>query len=342
MGVTTALREIVAAQAAEGLDVRLLVQGAWPGEVDHRVRLEECERHALPIRVAELAGDAGVVHTHVPWRLPALTPLIVRKKARAFVHSPHGSFAPAAWAVHRRRKWLAWSSMFGHAIRRHDLIIVNSAAEHADLEAMRLRRPIVQIPHPITLPVVPVGADDGEKIRTVAFLGRIHPIKGVLELVQAWATLNNPAGWMLRIAGPIEDPAYAAQVRAAATGCRTIEWVPAIFGEDRWDFLAKADVVAVPSRSENFCYVVAEALAMRTAVMTTTGVPWPQIESLGLGWRGSGTVDGLAAMLAHAIATQSGDRDAMGARGRAHVEAEFSARSVARRYVHAYECALER
>jgi glycosyltransferase involved in cell wall biosynthesis len=335
MGVTTALREIVAAQAEEGMDVCLVVNGGWPGDVDPRVRLVTCEARALPGQLASLAGDCAVVHSHVPWRLPALAPLLMRRKARAFVHSPHGSFAAPALAVHRARKRAAWMLLFGHAIRCNDLFIVNSAAEQGEVEAMGLRRPVVRVPHPMTMPE-PALSRSGEG-RTVAFLGRIHPIKGVLELVQSWRLLGElTAGWSLHIAGPAEDPAYAAEVRAAAAGCTSIAFVPALFGDDRWRFLADADVVAVPSRSENFCYVVAEALALQTPVLTTLGVPWPEIETLSLGWRGPGTPDGLATMLTRAIAADAGERKAMGTRGRAHVAAEFSPQSVAQRYGSAY------
>jgi glycosyltransferase involved in cell wall biosynthesis len=342
MGVTTALREIVAAQAASGMDVRLLVQGGWPGALDQRVSLVECGERALPRHLAELAGDQGVIHSHVPWRLPALAPMLVRRRNRTFVHSPHGSFAAPAWNVHRTRKMLAWHLLFSRTIRRHDLLIVNSAAEQADVEAMALGSPVVQVPHPITVPEAPIPAVQGGG-RRVAFLGRIHPIEGVLELVKAWRTLNGAATeWTLHIAGPAEDPAYAADVRAAAFGCNNIVFVPALFGAERWRFLAEADVVAVPSRSENFCYVVAEALAMRTPVMTTLGVPWPDIDKAKLGWRGEGTIDGLARMLAAAMAASPVERSAMGMRGQSYVETEFSPRSVAQRYASAYGQALER
>jgi len=340
MGVTTALREIVAAQAESGMDVRLLVNGAWPGGLHPRVRLVECGSRALPGRLAKLAGSNGVVHSHVPWRLPALAPLLVRRRDRAFVHSPHGSFAPAAWAVNRGRKRIVWP-LFGRAIRRHDLLLVNSAAEQAEVEAMGLGRPVMLVPHPITVP--PIRAGDGGAGRTVAFLGRIHPIKGVLELVQAWTLLGGAtAGWTLRIAGPPEDRGYAEAVQAAAAGCDDIVFDASVFGDGRWRYLADADIVAVPSRSENFCYVVAEALAMRTPVLTTSGVPWPAIGTLDLGWRGAGSVDALATMLAQALATDPAARAAMGARGRAHVEAEFSPSAVAQRYARAYARALER
>lgn len=342
MGVTTALREIVSAQVEEGMDVCLVVNGGWPGDVDPRVRLVTCDARALAGQLSSLASNRAVIHSHVPWRLPALAPLLIRRKGRAFVHSPHGSFAAPALAVHRMRKRLAWTLLFGPAIRRHDLFIVNSAAEQEEVEKMGLQRPIVRVPHPMTIPEPPISGD-GKGGRTVAFLGRIHPIKGVLELVRSWRELGGAtAGWTLCIAGPAEDPAYAAEVQAAAAGCASITFVPAVFGNDRWRFLADADVVAVPSRSENFCYVVAEALAMQTPVLTTLGVPWPEIEPLSLGWRGPGTTDGLATMLMRAITADTGERKAMGARGRAHVAAEFSPQSVARRYACAYAQAMDR
>ena len=46
------------------------------------------------------------------------------------------------------------------------------------------------------------GSADG-RTRMALFLSRVHPVKGLLNLVQAWARLA-PAGWRLCIAGPDE------------------------------------------------------------------------------------------------------------------------------------------
>ena len=333
MGVTTALREVLAAQAEAGLDVCLIAQGEWPGALDARVRRVECALRDFPAALARLAGDRAIVHSHVPWRAPALAPLLIRRRRRAFVHSPHGSFAPAALAVHARRKAIVWP-LFGGAIRRNDLFVVNSGAEAHELTAKRLG-PVVEIAHPLSIVEPPAGMASDR--RTVAFLGRIHPIKGVRELVEAWLALGaQSAGWTLRVSGPIEDESYAAAIRALANGRADIAFDPAVSPAGRWAYLAEADVVAVPSKSENFCYVVAEALAMRTPVLTTLGVPWPQIERDGLGWRGDGSAEGLRELLGRALASTPAERAAMGDRGHAHVAATLGARPVGLRYAEVY------
>ena len=48
--------------------------------------------------------------------------------------------------------------------------------------------------------------DDGTRV--VLFLSRIHPKKGIENLLQAWASLDT-TGWVLRIAGPNEDGTVA-------------------------------------------------------------------------------------------------------------------------------------
>lgn len=335
MGVTTALRAIAGAQAAIGMDVRIVAQGGWPIGPSDRVPVVECGARDLPRVLDRLADGKTIIHTHVPWRLPALAPLYVARRDRRFVHSPHGSLAPAALATRGRRKKLAWAALFRRAIRSHDLLVVNSAAEQADVEHLRLGRPVACIPHPLELPEP--RARGSRHPRTVAFLGRIHPIKGVLELVRAWRSLGpEAAGWTLKIAGPVEDGEYMAAVQAAADGDPTIELLPPVYGDDRWRFLADACLVAVPSKSENFCYIVAEALAVGTPVLTTTGVPWPAIDEHRLGWRGQGTVTGLREQLGRALRTSPTALTAMGSRGRLHIEAELGYVAVARGYERAY------
>ena len=333
MGVTTALREVMDAQVTVGLDVCLIVQGTWPGALNAGIRRVECDLRDFPARLARLCGARAVIHSHVPWRLPALAPLLIRRRRRSFVHSPHGSFSPAALGVHARRKAVVWP-LFGRAIRRNDLFIVNSAPEQADVAAMGFG-PVVEIPHPLTIAERPESRSSDRRV--VAFLGRIHPIKGVRELVEAWLPLRAQSeGWTLRIRGPAEDADYAASIRTLAGDRADIEFGGPVSADERWRYLAEADVVAVPSRSENFCYVVAEALAMRTPVLTTLGVPWPGIERQRLGWRSEGTAAGLREMLVRVLATTSAERAAMGERGHAHVESLLGARPVGLRYVDAY------
>jgi glycosyltransferase involved in cell wall biosynthesis len=95
-----------------------------------------------------------------------------------------------------------------------------------------------------------------------------------------------------------------------------------------------ADIAIVPSFTENFGMVVAEALAHSVPVIASKGTPWQRLEEIGAGlW-----VDNSPACLANAI-----ERIAnmplveMGARGREWMKTEFSSTVVAEQMMEVYE-----
>jgi glycosyltransferase involved in cell wall biosynthesis len=102
------------------------------------------------------------------------------------------------------------------------------------------------------LSAVPAPAADG----TLGVLGRLIPEKGVLELI---GELTRAEGWRrLLVAGPIQDPAYADRVRAAADD--RVE----LLGEipHQTDLFARIDALIVPSVGhEGQPTVIIEALA---------------------------------------------------------------------------------
>jgi glycosyltransferase involved in cell wall biosynthesis len=109
-------------------------------------------------------------------------------------------------------------------------------------------------------------------------LGRLHPVKALDVLIEAIATV--PRGILL-IAGPslevrpIGDMARHLQALAHARGVGDrVRLLGRVFGEEVFDLLAAADVVAVPSHHESLNKVCIEAAAVGTpfVVSATSGI----------------------------------------------------------------------
>src|SRR5262249_35021942 len=163
------------------------------------------------------------------------------------------------------------------------------------------RQPLAVIPNGVDLPATLPSARTGGGTRRALLLSRIHPQKGLVNLVNAWARVR-PARWALVIAGP-DDGGHQSRIEAPAAragiGDR-VEFAGSIEDARKWDMYASADLFVLPTHNENFGIAIAEALAAAVPVITTKAAPWPGIVRHRCGWWVDLGVDALAAALAEA------------------------------------------
>lgn len=122
----------------------------------------------------------------------------------------------------------------------------------------------------------------------VLFLGRCHPDKNLDTLLRAFAIsrvhLNYDA--KLIITGDSETK-YGRKLQklAAELGLSDfVEFPGYVFGPKKEEYLNKAKVLCLVSKSENFGNVVVEALAEGTPVIATKGTPWETLNEYGAGY----------------------------------------------------------
>lgn len=132
--------------------------------------------------------------------------------------------------------------------------------------------------------------------RDIAYLGRLEIAqKGLDLLLQGYASVADQIDQDLILGGDGPDQKELEQLAADLGVADRVHFVGRIPKDQRLDWLASADVVAMPSRYESFGMVAAEALAvgspvvafdipcLRAIVTATTGVLVPQIDATGLG-----------------------------------------------------------
>ncbi|MEJ2862318.1 glycosyltransferase family 4 protein [Actinomycetospora flava] len=102
----------------------------------------------------------------------------------------------------------------------------------------------------------------------VVFVGRLETAqKGLDLLIDAWARVAGKVGGSLVLAGTGPDEETLRE-RASRHGVGdSVHFVGWTAGEDKYDLMANARLVVVPSRFETFGIVAAEALACGTAVV---------------------------------------------------------------------------
>ena len=129
-----------------------------------------------------------------------------------------------------------------------------------------------------------------------------------------------------------DEGGHQADVVEKARACgidANVSFLGAIPDEEKWTLYRSSDLFVLPTFSENFGVVVAEALASGIPVITTTGAPWEVLETADCGWWVDIGVDPLVDALREAMAVSDAERVAMGQRGRALVQERFTWKAIA-------------
>ncbi len=283
--------------------------------------------------------SVDVWHNHSLWLPPNIYPTLVPAFTRArLITSPRGTLSPWALAHSRQRKRAVWNLAQKWTLRMSAALHATSAEEAADIRRMVPGKKVVEVPNGFA----PSSKEIVERSKTVLFLGRLHEVKGIDLLIDAWARVapTHP-DWNLRIVGP--PSAYGERLRADARdrGIERITFDGPLYGSDKHRAYASASVFVLPSHSENFGMVVLEALAQETPVIASRGTPWQALESSGCGmWIDARSE--LANALVRHMDLPTADAAEMGGRGRAWVEQDFSWDAIALRMeVELYRPAFE-
>ncbi|MFK7960390.1 MAG: glycosyltransferase [Phycisphaerales bacterium] len=174
------------------------------------------------------------------------------------------------------------------------------------------------------------------------FLSRIHVKKGVERLIEAMAQLRSGGTPVRAIVAGSGDEDYSAalQRQVGERGLDdSISFPGFVRGREKVSLYEACELFVLPTSQENFGFVIFEAMAAGTPVITTRGVDtWPEIESSG----GGVVVDATPEAIAKAIKELLGDperRRAMGAAGRAWALKNLAADAVVERYLEMYRAA---
>lgn len=287
----------------------------------------------------EQAPQPGLVHVHGLW-----FPFEVRacrlalRKGMKLVVSPHGMLDP--WAL--RQKWwkkkFAWHLYQKQLLKKADLLIVNSEREKENVRKLGVRTEIAVIPNGVDM-----GAEGDElqrhrPERTLLFLSRIAPGKGIPELLSAWHRISDKRGYRLRIVGYAQAD-YGQNIQDLVDRLRVNDSVSLegpLYGRDKWQAMCDADYFVLPSHSENFAIVVAEALAAGLPVITTDQTPWQRLVRDGAGWICGISSEEVERAVVTAIALEDDQRTLMGQRARA-ISKDYDWSTIVRQYQHVYD-----
>jgi glycosyltransferase involved in cell wall biosynthesis len=292
---------------------------------------------ATQAALREAARRADIIHNHGLWLMPNVYCAQAAKAAGLpLVMAPRGMLGPGALQFSRWKKRLFWLLLQRRAAESVACWHATSEKEYEDIRGFGLRQPVAIVENGIDLPPPPEHAESPEK--RVLYLGRVHPKKGIENLVAAWSKLEPQfPEWSLDIAGP-DEGGHGATLRAQARKfqCRRIGFLGPVLGEEKFALYRRAGLFVLPTRDENFGMTVAEALSVGTPVICTKGAPWSGLGENGCGWWIDHGVEPLAEALRIAMSLPPERRQEMGAGGREWMGRDFSWSSIARRMAELY------
>jgi len=302
---------------------------------------------------------ANLVHLHALWMYPSVASVKwTRHTGRPHVVTINGMLDP--WAVSNSgwKKQIAGWLYEDANLTEAACLQVNTEAE---LEAVRnygIDTPVCVIPNGVDLPVIEEPATDGpvrdtpppwagsipDDRRVMLFLGRIHPKKGLRELIDGWTAWHGPHGadWSLGIVGWDDgghEPQLKQHVRDAGLE-DSVSFLGPQFGDDKAAAFAHADAFILPSYSEGFPMAVLEAWSYALPVLKTRACNIPNAFDAGAALEVEPDPDSIADGLRRFTRLPAGEQEAIGRKGRALVEERYTWPRVARQMHDVYRWVL--
>ncbi len=348
-GVTPVINGLAAFAAENGDHVSICAIGAKI--TDLRIEFLQAARPSL-LHLNEYSPDFSkflklgfkeydIVHCHSLWSSANLSAGIHAKNKRAkMILSPHGTLSEHALSRRKIIKKMLWP-LQKLALLRADLLHATAESEVLDIRRTGYRGPIALIPNGVEIPLR-CRSDNNKRKKQLLFVGRIHPIKGLENLLHAWASISKiHVEWELLIAG-VGTTEYEKSLNDLSTSLRLkrVKWVGPVYGSDKAKLYQESSLFILPSYSENFGMVVAEALSYGLPCVVTKGAPWSVLEEEQAGWWIDNSVDSIIFTLDRALALSFEELSIMGLHGRSYVEQNYSWSQIGRCFNDTYNWLL--
>jgi glycosyltransferase involved in cell wall biosynthesis len=236
--------------------------------------------------LSELIARTDVVHVHGVWEAPhAIAVDLCREGHVPYVIRPCGMLSRYCLAQKRLKKWAYNQLRLKGMIR--DAAAIHFTSAHEAGEAPGFIPAHLQIVETLGIDFATLESESDDccdvrqryeiapKDTLLAFLGRLHPIKGLETLLEAVQQLvANNTDVSLLICGPAED-GYDRKLRQLVNELgltKHVRLTGMIGRSEIRDVLSQSDIFVLPSHHENFGVSALEALACGTPIVISEHV----------------------------------------------------------------------
>ena len=237
--------------------------------------------------------QADIVHVHTLWSpLNVSARYACLRHDRPYVLMPHGMLDPYSLSVKALKKATYLQLFERHNVACAKRMIYTTLEEERMAVLAGLRLPPGEL-IPLGASASSVSRDDlrgqflarfpqaGGK-RTLLFLGRIHPKKGLDRILDCLQSLKQSIPNVLLVVAGDGEAHYTRHLRQLVSALKLDNYVlfaGRLDGEMKWASFAAAELFLLPSRQENFAITVAEAMQMALPVIISDKVnTWPYVK----------------------------------------------------------------
>lgn len=264
-----------------------------------------------------------------------------------YVVTPNGGYDELVLSGRNRAFKAIWLRLWERPyLQKARLIQAVSRPESQSLQELGLRTPVQYVANGIDDAVLQRPVPLPSTVSNFVFLGRLATDqKGLDLLMQGYAVALGRSSNLphLVLAGPDFRDGLAqltAMARALSIADR-VHFTGTLHGEDKWRALSQARLFVHTSRWEGMPFALLEAMALGRPVLVTPGTNVADsVACAQAGFVAECEIGAIADALCAVAASSNEAIDAMGARARSLVKAEFSWTSIAAAMGSAYRDAL--
>ena len=229
-----------------------------------------------------LIKNFDIIHYFGGWSFFHLKVLILsfllKKKT---IITPMGIYEKWSLTQKKIKKKISLNLYQKFILNRVNAIHVTSESEKESLKTICSNKNIIKIPHGTNKIAIQKKKIFQGKKKKALFFSRLHKKKGISELVETWLKIDN-SEWELHIYGPDYDN-FKKKINEKIKKNKSILLFEPVF-KNKDKIFQDYDLFILPSKSENFGYVILEAMQFGLPVLTTNSTPWQIIEKKNVGW----------------------------------------------------------
>ncbi|MEX2140407.1 MAG: glycosyltransferase [Pirellulales bacterium] len=296
---------------------------------------------------AQMLPQSDYVHLHGIWeRALHRAASAAQQVGIPYCVRPAGMLNPWSLAQKPWKKRLALSLGVRRVLNGARFIHCLNAEEAALIEPLGLTPPSLVFPNGVFLEEIEPLPNSGTFVsahprlrgrRFILFLGRLHQVKGLEFLAEAWAQCAGAVPEVdLVVAGPDGGAKTDFEARIASAGLsHRVHLVGPLYGADKYAALVDAACFCLPSKQEGFSVAIVEALACGVPVIMSEACRFPEAAAAGAAQMIPLEATALAEAL-RGLLTNPNQAEAMGRAGRDLIRHRYTWPAIATRILDAY------